>query len=531
MPIKLSLLHLLLLLLLGAAAEAVSLPFINATIAACEVSLSPSVVEAQTVGTYQSLTVNCSCCDSVAEAGWLVVVRASISNAQIAAITAMNRRERQAIPVQAALRRRCDVGEACTFREFPYSAGEVKQLYIEANNVGRARILISLFAVNSSSWAKLKSVVRKAAAQPGADSEDSLPNKVPLGSGEISIVALRKQRMIDRAFEWSIGLVASVLAFCMGCMTDLRETRPHYKRPLALLTCLILQHLFLPPIALGLYKLFGITDDMGFGLVAIATMPGGGMAHLTVFLMSGDRNLSAAISLLNALINLGLSPAWLSLFTHYLQFELLHYRLVLWLLMLFISQFIGSLVATCRPGLAQAALNWVGRPLLLLATILMVTLGIYINHYAIDHLESKEMGCVLAFIASGFCLGGLASYLVKLDKPRRKTLAAETACCACLVAIPAIRMSCDSPTADLATIMPLAAAIFTPAPIIVYLVSHRVKGLLGSFIDKRKEKQSRHFSIVSSLAKMAEDVTAVSAPLVIEEGEDGSAEKQKVTTL
>lgn len=171
----------------------------------------------------------------------------------------------------------------------------------------------------------------------------------------------------------------------------------------------------------------------------------------------------------------------------------------------------------------------------------MVTLGIYINHYAIDHLDHRALACVLVFIAAGFCLGGLASFAIKLDKPRRKTLAAETACCACLVAIPAVRMACDSPTSDLATILPLAAAILTPAPILVYLIAHRLKLWIGSFISKRKEKQSRHFSIVSSLAKMAEDVTAVSAPLVAEEesgsgggcggGGGGVTEKQQVTTL
>lgn len=40
-------------------------------------------------------------------------------------------------------------------------------------------------------------------------------------------------------------------------------------------------------------------------MFATVTVPGGGLAHLTVYLMDGDRELSTAISLANAVLSLG----------------------------------------------------------------------------------------------------------------------------------------------------------------------------------------------------------------------------------
>lgn len=211
-----------------------------------------------------------------------------------------------------------------------------------------------------------------------------------------------------------------------------------------------------------------------------------------------------------------LAPTWLFAFTWYVPVPMDYALFILWLLPTLSSILIGFALRHYKPSAADAVMTWFTRPLLLLSGILLSTLGVYINHYTFDYIDYRLVLVALCTVFGGFLLGGIVGLVTGLGKPRRKTLAAETSVFNCLIVIVALRYSLAQPTADLASSAPLWGCFFTPAPIILYFVSHKTKAWILNFIEKRKEKQYRHYSIVSSFAKMAEDVTAVSAPLALD---------------
>uniref|UniRef100_A0A1I8JSC2 C2H2-type domain-containing protein n=1 Tax=Macrostomum lignano TaxID=282301 RepID=A0A1I8JSC2_9PLAT len=238
----------------------------------CALLLEPDSIGDLTVGTSKQISLNCTCCPGYAHLGLVVIA----TLAHIAAVGGggFGGAGGPVGSVSGAARRLI----------YPFPA----QLPIEANNVGRATLSFRLTAINASS----------ADETPSSDS-------LTIAEAALPVATKRKWRLIDRVFECSVGFVACTLALCMGCVTDCAELGPYFRRPLGLLVCLIGQHALMPPVAFGLYHVFRLRPEIGFGLVATASMPGGGLAHLTVFLMSGDRKMSAAVSIMNCLLNLG----------------------------------------------------------------------------------------------------------------------------------------------------------------------------------------------------------------------------------
>lgn len=57
--------------------------------------------------------------------------------------------------------------------------------------------------------------------------------------------------------------------------------------------------------ALGLGLVFVLDIDQAFGLFICSTVPAGGLAYLMTYLSHGDRQLSAALSLIASITDLG----------------------------------------------------------------------------------------------------------------------------------------------------------------------------------------------------------------------------------
>ncbi|VEL28772.1 unnamed protein product, partial [Protopolystoma xenopodis] len=159
-------------------------------------------------------------------------------------------------------------------------------------------------------------------------------------------------------------------------------------------------------------------------------------------------------------------------------------RLFGWTLLNVFMQSLGAGLRRYRPTIARAVLTWFTRPLLLLSGILLITLGVYINHYVFHHTDRPLILSLLSLITVGFFVGWCVGLAVGLRQPGAKALATELAVFNGLLATPALRNALHAPEGDLVSMVPLWATLLTPIPMVYHAVARVGLEWLQAQIDR-----------------------------------------------
>ncbi|KAF8565098.1 hypothetical protein P879_09404, partial [Paragonimus westermani] len=304
-------------------------------------------------------------------------------------------------------------------------------------------------------------------------------------------VILRPQKFY-LASDWSAVIIAFMISLSVGCCNDPVILCLHLKRPKPLLIGIFCQLFIIPGLALLLGVCFQLDVDQAFGLFMTATVPGGGLAYLLTYLVHGDRHLSASLSFIVSWTDIVVSPIWTSTVGWFWFNRPLHSgKSVGWLSVIAFAQTLGMVMRGCRPGIAHAVLTWFTRPLLLLSGILMVTLGVYINHYAVTEINQNLILSLLFLITIAFVLGWTAGQLTRQGMPITKTLATESAVFNGLLCMPLLRTSLHAPEGDLAAVVSLWAIFLAPIPLVYHAILSLVKGWLTGYLQRRKKNEQQ----------------------------------------
>ncbi|KAF5397944.1 hypothetical protein PHET_09036 [Paragonimus heterotremus] len=333
-------------------------------------------------------------------------------------------------------------------------------------------------------------------------------NKTTEGRWEhqIQVTIILRPQKFYLASDWSAAIIAFMISLSVGCCNDPVMLRLHVKRPKELLAGIFCQLLIIPGLALLVGVCFQLDVDQAFGLFLTATVPGGGLAYLLTYLVHGDRHLSASLSFIVSWIDIVVSPIWISTVGWFWFNRPLHTgKSVGWLSIIAFAQTLGMVMRGCRPGVAHAVLTWVTRPLLLLSGILMVTLGVYINHYAVNEINQNLILSLLFLITMGFVLGWTAGQLTRQGMPVTKTLATESAVFNGLLCMPLLRTCLHAPEGDLAAVVSLWAIFLAPIPLVYHAIVSLVKGWLTGYLQRQKKNEQQN--VISTIL-----VTAGSVP-------------------
>lgn len=176
------------------------------------------------------------------------------------------------------------------------------------------------------------------------------------------------------------------------------------------------------------------------------------------------------------------------------------YYLVFWMLALVFPYAGGILLRKFKPAVSDAFLNWLIKPLLLLAFILFITLGLYINMYMFGVLQTSSLaiGGLIPFL--GFGIGGGLMLIFRQGKPAAKTLAIESAIMNCIIVIVAVRFTLPQPDADLASAAAMWVLFFTPVPFVLMFIFHRIKRKIMSHFEKKEFEKEQANTMLSSFA-------------------------------
>lgn len=219
------------------------------------------------------------------------------------------------------------------------------------------------------------------------------------------------------------------------------------------------------------------------------------------------------------------------------------YNFEIWLASIFFAYATGLVINRFRPVVADAILTWIIKPFLLLASILYITLGVYINMYVFEEIDRFEvMGAVLLPL-SGFVLGFALPLLCRQKTAFMKTIALETSSLNCLTVLAALRFSLQQPDADLASTVPIWVMFTIPGLYVGLAILRRFSTTTKKLWNSRNSKKNKinnnteeeepkgGYDVASAIVSRP-GIAALSAPLVVADGtDDETGSDEKVTVL
>lgn len=217
------------------------------------------------------------------------------------------------------------------------------------------------------------------------------------------------------------------------------------------------------------------------------------------------------------------------------------YNLEVWFLASFLAYAAGLAVKRLRPAVADGILMWFIKPFLLLASILYITLGVYINMYVFELVDGSALLGAMLLPFNGFLAGAALAAVCRQNNACVKTIALETCSLNCLIVIVALRFSMKQPDADLAAVTPIWVMFTIPGFFVLLAICNKVKNIILELWRNRNNKDSdaqsssKAYSISSSMISPP-GTTTLSAPLVTADGLDDEAtisnsSNQRVTVL
>lgn len=279
-----------------------------------------------------------------------------------------------------------------------------------------------------------------------------------------------------------LALLLIVLMLGMGCTLKPREFAAVARKPKALLVGIASQFGWMPLIAFGLAKGFGLPPEFAIGLILIGSTPGGTTSNLFAYYARSDVALSISMTVTSTIVAVGAMPAVLFLYaTPFTSAEL--------------SIPFGSVVGTLVVMLLPVALGmfirsrserWAKRLERLgshsgIAVLLLIVASTVVNNLdALKAVSGAMIAAALLLGLLGFVLGLGGARIAGLDVPQRRAVAFETSIQNSPLAFGVILASFDDATSERMLQMPMLYALLV-------LLSASVATATLRWIDRRAE--------------------------------------------
>ena len=184
------------------------------------------------------------------------------------------------------------------------------------------------------------------------------------------------------------------------------------------------------------------------------------------------------------------APLWLlltnSLFKS-VYTEIDYVNIVFWICAAIAAFFLGICLRMRSENVAEAFLNWLTKPLLLLCGILYITLGLYTNTYLFLVFDLTSLLLMLAYSCTMYVIGFLFALLCQQPVALCRTIATHAAVPHCLLSLVVVRYSMNQPASDIASIAPIILLIFASIPFILELAYKVSRDWVRERLQKQEE--------------------------------------------
>ncbi|GBN45436.1 Sodium/bile acid cotransporter [Araneus ventricosus] len=293
---------------------------------------------------------------------------------------------------------------------------------------------------------------------------------------EVSVV--RRVKAISRAFTASVATLVSLNYINMGCALDLSVVKAVLKKPIAPSIGFVSQYAVMPLVAYGLARLLFDNVILQLGLFTFGCSPGGGASNMWTVLLNGNLNLSLTMTFISNLAALGMMPLWLftlgrSLFSE-IATEVPFKNILLSLVSMLIPLAIGLAFQKWLPRVAKFCRKILA-PVSIFMILFIIAFGTYANLYMFKLFTWNILIAASANVWLGFLIGTLLSKACDLNLQDIIAVAVETGVQNTGIAIVLLGFSLEQPEADLAAVVPVAASIMTPLPLLCAYIFIRAR--------------------------------------------------------
>lgn len=299
-----------------------------------------------------------------------------------------------------------------------------------------------------------------------------LPEKYEIAVG-------RDEGALSHSFTGLVIVLVVLANVAMGCKTELSVIKEVLKKPVAPLTGMFSQFVLMPMISLAVVFIFNFDPVVALGFFAMGCSPGGSASNAYSYLLDGDVSLSVTMTFCSTIAALGMVPLWL--FTvgqkviYRTDVQIPYENILTSLAGLLIPVGIGMVIQWKKPNWAKYIVKAI-RPIMVIFFILVFTLGVYANLYIFELMKNTPLillaGAIVPYV--GFLFGGLVALLACQSWQRIRTIAIETGIQNTGIAIVLLKVSLPQPDNDISIVAPIAAAIFTPIPMLIAITAYEI---------------------------------------------------------
>lgn len=304
-------------------------------------------------------------------------------------------------------------------------------------------------------------------------------NKTCVETVPAKVKVLRVKSVLDDIFIGCVSVLLALNYINMGCSLDMGIVKETLRKPKGPAIGLISQYIFMPLVSFGLSYAIFENPNMRLGLFTVGCSPGGGASNMWTYLLGGNLNLSITMTFLSNCLAFITMPFWLFTLGRVIfkssNISIPYMNIVTMLVVLIFPIGIGLLIQRYLPRVAKVCRKILG-PFGGFMIAFIVIFGTIANLYMFYLFDWRVVLAGVAVPWLGYAFGALFSKVVGFSFEDIVAIAVETGVQNSGIAIVLLRLSIGQPDGDLTSVIPVAASIMMPFPLLFLLVLFKIRG-------------------------------------------------------
>ncbi|KHJ45044.1 bile acid transporter [Trichuris suis] len=285
----------------------------------------------------------------------------------------------------------------------------------------------------------------------------------------------RTEDTLGYVFIGVLSILLCIANFIMASEIKLEVVWSVIKRPVAPAIGFFCQFVLMPLISFAVAQIafipYGMTA-MGLGVFTAGCSPGGGASNAYTYLLDGNIDLSVTMTFLSMVFAYGMMPLWMHLLARHIlassavqNIQMPYKNIGISLLMLIIPLNLGVVLWRYKRTWAEKAKK-ILRPFFFFVIVFICTFGVYSNLYMFKVMTLRALVAGLCVPWMGFAAGMAMAMLLRQPRENVVAISLETGIQNTGIAIVMLQLSFPKPDSDIASVMPVIVALFTPVPVL-----------------------------------------------------------------
>ncbi|XP_071524910.1 ileal sodium/bile acid cotransporter-like isoform X2 [Panulirus ornatus] len=305
-------------------------------------------------------------------------------------------------------------------------------------------------------------------------------DNVSVASGRMKMTVFLSYQNITDIFTLLLAVLVGFVYFFMGATLDLKVVKGIIKKPVGPFVGVFCQYAFMPTIAFGL-GLVIFPDDalLRLGLFLSGSCPGGGASNMWTHLLGGSLDLSIMMTAVSTIVSFVSVPLWVLFMGPVIlggkdaSFVIPYENITTTVISLIVPCGLGVLFQIFLPKAVRYC-EKVITPLSAFNILFTFTFGVYSYFYIFIIFTWRMLLAGFALPLLGYMSGMVLAKLFRMSLQKVIAISVETGVQNYTIALIILQMTLDSPAGELSAVMPGAATLFTPLPLVVVLVCKKI---------------------------------------------------------